>query len=216
MGEGQISPSTCPEGYHGYSYRECVDGQLGEVKTDKCDYKAPSNLQYDNNNNIELLLCPKVSSGVSTYKNIITEFYMQDNTPLPKGLKIDSKTGEISGRPDAVMDTTAFTVRGKNPVGETFVPITISVQRGSCHPKGSASVTLELKVDNAMSTNYDHMVDKIRRIVSEDMNIDATSVVVNIKNRPTVFTPSQKFLSYSTIRQHKSRSNYAVRNKDEN
>ena len=31
VSEGQISPSVCPAGYKGYSYRACVDGQLGEV-----------------------------------------------------------------------------------------------------------------------------------------------------------------------------------------
>ena len=36
VGEGQISPSSCPEGYRGYSYRECSNGVLGEVKLDHC------------------------------------------------------------------------------------------------------------------------------------------------------------------------------------
>ena len=36
VGEGQISPSSCPEGYSGYSYRECLNGVLGEVKLDHC------------------------------------------------------------------------------------------------------------------------------------------------------------------------------------
>ena len=44
VGEGQISPSTCPEGFRGYSYRECVNGQLGDVKNDKCDYRLPARL----------------------------------------------------------------------------------------------------------------------------------------------------------------------------
>ena len=36
VGEGQISPSSCPEGYSGYSYRQCSNGVLGEVKLDHC------------------------------------------------------------------------------------------------------------------------------------------------------------------------------------
>ena len=36
VGEGQISPSSCPDGYNGYSYRECSGGVLGEVKMDHC------------------------------------------------------------------------------------------------------------------------------------------------------------------------------------
>ncbi|KAM7453571.1 hypothetical protein BLSTO_05680, partial [Blastocystis sp. subtype 1] len=72
VGEGQISPSKCPEGYRGYSYRECVNGQLGDVKNDKCDYKLPARLQYDNNN-MEFVMNTEVSSGIPNYRNIIEE-----------------------------------------------------------------------------------------------------------------------------------------------
>ncbi|KAK8793541.1 hypothetical protein WA171_002676 [Blastocystis sp. BT1] len=41
VGEGQISPSSCPEGYRGYSYRECSNGVLGEVKLDHCVFIPP-------------------------------------------------------------------------------------------------------------------------------------------------------------------------------
>ena len=30
VGEGEISPAGCPEGFRGYAYRECQDGVLGE------------------------------------------------------------------------------------------------------------------------------------------------------------------------------------------
>ena len=36
VNEGQVSPSSCPEGYSGYSYCECLNGVLGEVKLDHC------------------------------------------------------------------------------------------------------------------------------------------------------------------------------------
>ena len=135
VGEGQISPSTCPDGYRGYSYRECANGQLGEVKTDYCQYKLPARLEYEKNN-MEFVVGTEVSSGVPNYRNIIEEFYMQDSTPLPEGLKLDAKTGVISGIPVAVMDTKAFTVRGKNPAGETFTVITINMRKGYCAPEG--------------------------------------------------------------------------------
>ena len=135
VGEGQISPAKCAEGYRGYSYRDCANGQLGEVKTDKCQYKLPAKIQYENNN-MEFVMNTQVSSGLPTYRNIIEEFYMQDTTPLPEGLKIDAKTGEITGIPVAIMDTKTFTVRGKNPAGEAFVAISISVRKGRCAPEG--------------------------------------------------------------------------------
>ena len=80
--------------------------------------------------------------------------------------------------------------------------------------KGSASVTIELKAEDGLPSNYDDVVDAIRHVVSEKLKLDAKSVAVVIKNRVTVYTPSQQYLSYSAIRQHKSRNNYAVRNKD--
>ena len=135
VGEGEISPAKCADGFRGYSYRECSGGQLGDVKNDKCEYKVPARIQYDNNN-MEFVLGTEVSSGRPSYRNIIEEFYMQDSTPLPEGLSINPTTGEITGIPVAVMDTKAFTVRGKNPVGETFVAISITVRKGYCQPEG--------------------------------------------------------------------------------
>ncbi|KAK8832686.1 hypothetical protein WA577_004081 [Blastocystis sp. JDR] len=135
VGEGQISPAKCAEGFRGYTYRECVNGVLGDVKNDMCEYKLPDKIQYENNN-MEFVMNTEVSSGVPTYSNIIDEFYMQDSTPLPEGLKIDAKTGEITGIPIALRETTEFTVRGKNPKGETYVAIAITVRKGHCQPEG--------------------------------------------------------------------------------
>ena len=104
VGEGEISPAGCPEGFRDYAYRECHNGVLGEVKMAKCEYKVPDRLQYENNN-MDFVLNTEVSSGIPSYRNIIEEFYMQDSTPLPEGLKIDAKTGEITGMPIALMDS---------------------------------------------------------------------------------------------------------------
>ena len=42
VGEGEISPSSCEEGYRGYSYRLCSDGQLGDIITTNCIQKEPT------------------------------------------------------------------------------------------------------------------------------------------------------------------------------
>ena len=135
VGEGEISPAKCADGFRGYAYRTCTNGQLGDVQNDKCEYKVPARLNY-NNNNMEFIMGTEVSSGVPRYRNIITEFFMQDSTPLPEGFSLNPTTGEITGLPQATMDSKTFTVRGKNPKGEVFVEITISVRKGYCLPEG--------------------------------------------------------------------------------
>ena len=108
---------------------------LGDVKNDKCVYKLPDKIQYETST-LEFVLNTEVSSGLPTYRIIITEFFMQENMPLPVGLTIDGKTGEIAGKPVKEMEETAFTVRGKNPRGETFVRVMIVVRKGYCQPEG--------------------------------------------------------------------------------
>ena len=44
--------------------------------------------------------------------------------------------GEITGMPIALMDSKAFTVRAKNPAGETYAAITMHVRKGYCQPEG--------------------------------------------------------------------------------
>ena len=139
--EGEISPAKCAEGFRGYSYRECHDGVLGDVKNDKCEYKLPDKLGYENNN-MEFVLNTEVSSGKPSYKNIITRFFMQDSTPLPDGLTLNEQTGEITGKPIALLNTKTFTVRAQNPKGETYVAITINVRKGYCMPEGVLERTL--------------------------------------------------------------------------
>ena len=131
VGEGQISPAACPEGFQGYAYRECANGVLGDVKNDKCEYLLPEAIQYENSN-MEFVLNTEVSSGKPAYKNIITEFFMQSSTPLPEGLSIDATTG----KPVKEMEQRAFTVCGKNPAGETIVEVTVAMRKGYCQPEG--------------------------------------------------------------------------------
>ena len=156
VAEGEISPSSCEEGFRGYAYRECTNGQFSDIKTDKCEYKLPDNLRYK-----KQLYAFVVNTESSTeepeYSNRITEFYMQEDTPLPDGIKIDSTTGVISGVPTSTFAARSFTVRGKNPKGETFTVINISARKGYCAPDGVFERTDVGKVaeyDCAMKGSY--------------------------------------------------------------
>ena len=129
VGEGEISPAKCAEGFRGYAYRECHDGVLGEVKMAKCEYKVPDRLQYENNNRVFVL-------GIPSYRTIITEFSMQEDTPLPEGFTLNPQTDEITGKVTAEMEVTNLVVVGKNPKGVMVVVISIRVRKGPCPSEG--------------------------------------------------------------------------------
>ena len=135
VAEGEMSPAKCPEGFRGFSYRLCSNGQLGEVQTDKCEYKLPEDIKYLNNDFV-FIMGTEVATDAPTYKNIVEEFYMQEGVTLPAGFQLDSRTGVISGIPRATMNAQVFTVRGKNPKGEALAVITITVIKGYCLPEG--------------------------------------------------------------------------------
>ena len=135
VAEGEMSPAKCPEGFRGFSYRLCSNGQLGEVQTDKCEYKLPEDIKYLNNDFV-FIMGTEVATDAPTYKNIVEEFYMQEGMTLPAGFQLDSRTGVISGIPRATMNAQVFTVRGKNPKVEALAVITITVIKGYCLPEG--------------------------------------------------------------------------------
>ena len=128
VGEGEISPAGCPEGFRGYAYRECQDGVLGEVKMAKCEYKVPDRLQYENNKVFVL--------GIPSYRTIFTEFSMQEDTPLLEGFTLNAETDEITGKVTAEMEVTNLVVVGKNQKGVKVVAILIRVRKGPCPSEG--------------------------------------------------------------------------------
>ena len=136
VGEGQISPSECEYGFRGYSYRECTNGQLGEVKTDKCIYKVPAKMSYDADR-YTLVMNTQVNIQPPSYLNLITKFYMAENTFLPDGLTLDEKTGAITGIPTSEMGLKTYTIYGENPSGVAFTTINVSVRKGECRADGN-------------------------------------------------------------------------------
>ena len=136
VGEGQISPSTCPDGFRGYSYRTCTNGQLGEIQNDKCTYKLPARLSYDNER-YTLVLNTQVNIAKPSYRNIIQKFYLAENTFLPDGLTLDETTGAITGVPTSEMGLKEYTIYGENPAGVTFTKINLSVRKGECKAEGN-------------------------------------------------------------------------------
>ena len=135
VGEGEISPASCEYGYSGYSYRTCSGGQLGEIITDHCVQKEPAKLSYDSSV-YQHTMKTNTHIAAPTYRNIIEEFYLDEETVLPDGLTLNSKTGEITGMPTQESALSTYTIYGKNQVGVTFVTISISVRKGTCKADG--------------------------------------------------------------------------------
>ncbi|KNB42135.1 hypothetical protein JH06_4648 [Blastocystis sp. subtype 4] len=140
VAEGQISPSSCETGYRGYSYRECSNGVLGEVKTDQCVKITPSNARYRSSHNI-FVMGTAVTTGVPSVRNIVDRWYIDEGVTLPNGLSLDSQTGEISGTPTETMDLTTYTVYAENESGATQATVSIQVRKGQCMAEGVFPVT---------------------------------------------------------------------------
>ena len=141
VGEGQISASTCPEGYSGYSFRNCAGGVLGDIDTTNCKHKLPKNVFY-RPRFLQFVMGTSVSSGLPQYENIVTQWRLRSGETLPAGLTLNEETGEISGTPTEEMARHTFTVIAENPTGAVDVEVDVLVRRGECNAEGVFGRTL--------------------------------------------------------------------------
>ncbi len=141
VGEGQISPSTCPEGYKGYSYRECSGGVLGEVKMDHCTQIPPTDAHYTSSHYV-FVMETVVTTGIPSVKGIVERWYIDEGVTLPAGLTLNPLTGEISGTPTEIQELTPFTIYAENQSAATEIVISIQVRKGQCMADGVFPVTV--------------------------------------------------------------------------
>ena len=156
VGEGQISPGVCSEGFRGYSYRTCTNGQLGEVMTDTCIYKEPAFLAYPANR-YYFVKDAENESDAPTYLNIITNFYLPENVKFPEGLELDATTGKIKGKPTATVGPKTYTILGSNPSGTVQTTVTFSVRDGECKAEGvweTTKVGVTAEYDCSLKGSY--------------------------------------------------------------
>lgn len=119
--EGQISVSPCPYGYSGYCYRNCTNGVLSDIKSELCVLREPQDLMYGEKS-FSFVMNTRSSSGEPSYKFIIQEFSFKGH-PLPEGLTMNPRTGEIAGIPMQLQDVESYTIVGSNEKGSTATVI---------------------------------------------------------------------------------------------
>ena len=141
VADGQVSPSVCPDGFRGYSYRECHDGQLGEVKTDLCVHKKPANLRYSSSM-FTLVKDTTIRIEAPAYTNIVDRFYLEQDQTLPAGLVLDETTGAITGIPTEAISLKPYKIYGSNPKGVVSVEINLTVRAGECKADGNFPTTV--------------------------------------------------------------------------
>ena len=139
VGEGQISPGPCDDGFTGYSYRLCTGGSLSEIQTDKCTYKAPAMVRY-RSGRLTLVKGVKMSEK-PMYRNIVTKWYLDEGVKLPAGLSLNQATGEISGTPTTIAEMTSYIIFAENPNSAVSVTVDITVRVGRCNAEGVFPVT---------------------------------------------------------------------------
>ena len=140
VNEGYISLSTCPKGLIGYSYRECMNGQLGEVKMDMCMIEPPKSISYPYGR-YYFVMGTQSQTGIPTYDKNIIRWYLDEGVVLPEGLTLNEKTGQISGIPTVTSDVTTFTVFAENESGAASTTVSISIRKGQCMAEGVFPMT---------------------------------------------------------------------------
>ena len=135
VAEGQISPSSCPSGYRGYSYRLCSNGQLGEVNTSNCELTQPSGARY-NSGVYHFVMGTASTTGEPFVRGVVTKWTLEDTDKLPAGLTLNAQTGVISGVPTEEKDLATYAIYGENSAGATKMTVQIAVRKGRCLAEG--------------------------------------------------------------------------------
>ena len=135
VGEGQLSPGPCEDGYVGYSYRLCEGGVLGEVQYGNCTQRLPKELHYQHSE-YQWVRDTAVTTGRPFFVNVIERFYLEEGNVLPEGLTFNETTGEVTGIPRKLAENTVITVCGENQRGVAKAMLSIVIRVGRCQSEG--------------------------------------------------------------------------------
>ncbi|KAK8797176.1 hypothetical protein WA158_004386 [Blastocystis sp. Blastoise] len=119
---GENGYRDCESWYSGTYSRPCSNGVWG-VESSTCTLNAPLSIQYDAKAYI-FFTNKRTSSSTPVVRAALATITVEP--ALPSGLSIDSKTGVISGKANALFNTTDITVITTNEKGSASTTISIS------------------------------------------------------------------------------------------
>ena len=131
VGEGEIAYAPCEDGYEGYAYRKCSQGQWGSVETEHCTLRKPSQLAFTSDGFV-FVMNTAVSTGAPDVSGVVDHFELSSEQALPDGLAFDAASGAIEGTPVAEMEESVYSVTAVNNRGTTVGVVRIRVRVGSC------------------------------------------------------------------------------------
>ena len=180
VNEGEISPSSCPYGYTGYSYRHCSNGHFSEVQLENCKYRIPEDLFYPSSK-LTFVKDVEMTSPLPTVRYIVTKYYLDEGVTLPAGLSLDEKTGAIFGKATSVSDSHVYTIYGMNERGSTNTTVLLEVRLGRCNAESHFKTTNvgETAVYEC-SSQGNYVGTQKRKCLSDGNWGDTTGVCVSI------------------------------------
>lgn len=126
---GAFSPGPCQQFYTGYSTRLCVNGAFQEPSFDSCVQQVILDFHYVQESQ-KMRRGIYFSTSKPVYNGLVEEFNTFD--PIPEGMTLDAKTGELSGVPVTMADSKRIFIRATNQAGMVETSLYVSVQESWC------------------------------------------------------------------------------------
>ncbi|CBK21548.2 uncharacterized protein [Blastocystis hominis] len=134
--EGSVAYAACEEGYTGYRFALCRDGQYVNENTTNCVIHHVSVLSYGISA-VVLVLNASVSGIFPKANGALSDFSV--NPLLPTGMSFSSANGTISGTPTVESEVKEYTIHAHDGDNELTTTLNISVVALPCPALGSFS-----------------------------------------------------------------------------
>ena len=133
---------SCPTGYSGFIYRNCVStptgNQLEEEEDNQCTLLPPISVIYGINNQVTIIY-QKQQSFEPTVSGVADSYSV--NPQLPADLTLDPTTGVISGALQSTQTGNKYTITATNSAGSLQTEISLTSVVVNCEATSQYSAT---------------------------------------------------------------------------